>query len=142
LNARKKVKELKAENLTLHSAIATMVVQDSATKGRKRGPQQLDNNDDVEITDPRFLLKINKCARWCLVFRACYVDKMHFVGLDKESKFGLGDQICFLDNDHTNMGITEDLHDAIPKKYHNLVTVSAYDSKKGNMIAKVYFSNF
>ena len=142
LDARKEVEALKAENLTLRNTIAAMVVQDSATKGRKRGPQQLDDNDDVEITDPKFLLKIDKCARWCLVFRACYVDKLHFVGLDGESKFGFGDPIRFLDDDHNDMGITKDLHDAIPKKYHNLFSVSADDSKKGNVIAKVYFSNF
>ena len=99
MDARKEIEALKAENLTLRNAIATMVVKDSATKGRKRGPQQLDDNEDIEITDARFLTKIEKCGRWCLVFRACYVDKSHFVGLDKEPKFGLGDRIRFLDDD-------------------------------------------
>jgi hypothetical protein len=72
LDARKEVEAFKAKNLILCN-IATMVVQDSATKGKKRGPQQLDDNDDVEIMDPKFLLKIDKCAKWCSVFRACYV---------------------------------------------------------------------
>ena len=137
LDARKEIEDLKAEILTLRNAIATMVVKDSATKGRKRGPQQLDDIEDIEITDARFLTKIEKCGRWCLVFRACYVDKSHFIGLDKDSKFGLGDRIRFLDDDHKNQGITEDLRDAIPKKYHNLLSISANDTKTGDAISKV-----
>ena len=35
LDAQKEVEALKVENLTLHNTIATMVIQDSATKGRK-----------------------------------------------------------------------------------------------------------
>lgn len=119
-----------------------MVVKDSAAKGRKRGPQQLDDNEDIDITDAKFLTKIEKCGRWCLVFRACYIEKMHFVGLEEESKFGFEDPIRFLDDEHKDMGITEDLRDAIPKKYHNLFSLCADDSKRGDSVSKVCCSNF
>ncbi|KDR67395.1 hypothetical protein GALMADRAFT_216478 [Galerina marginata CBS 339.88] len=137
LESRREIEELKEENLNLRNSIATMVIRDSGAKGRKRGPQKIDDDEDTDITlDSNLFAKIVKLGRWCVLFRACYFDIGHFVGLDEESTFGVDDPVRFLDDEHKDMGITEDLRDAIPQKYHRLFSVSADASKKGDSISK------
>ncbi|KDR65882.1 hypothetical protein GALMADRAFT_148365 [Galerina marginata CBS 339.88] len=132
LEVRKEAEELKAVNTALRNTIATMAIKESATKGRQRGPQKLDETEDIDITDTKFALKMEKYARWCLIFRACYIARTHFFELDKDSLFGVDDPIRFLDEDHIDKGITEDLRDAIPKQFHNLFSVCAEGESKPN----------
>lgn len=125
---------MEADFKLLKAQFADDAVQKLAVAPRRRGPQELpglDGSNSEEITvpvtstglDQHQMALLQKCGRWCFVFRACFVEVTDFHKINTPMGFAYNDSIRFaLDNkDH---GVASDLRDSVPERYWELMSTT------------------